>query len=37
MTLVNVSQTEERTVVVQTGAYGEHTATDVTAGDRRGK
>ncbi len=34
VTLVNVSQTEERTVVVQTGAYGEHTATTVTAGGR---
>lgn len=34
VTLVNVSQTEERTVIVQTGAYGEHTATTVTAGGR---
>jgi hypothetical protein len=34
VTLVNVSQTEERSVVVQTGAYGEHTATEVTAGGR---
>ena len=35
VTLVNLSQTEERTVVIQTGTYGEHSATDVTAGDRR--
>jgi hypothetical protein len=37
VTLVNVSQTEERTLVVQTGAYGEHTATEVTAGGRTWK
>jgi hypothetical protein len=35
VTLVNLSQTEERTVVIQTGSYGEHIATEVTAGDRR--
>lgn len=29
VTLVNLSQTEDREVVVQTGAYGEHTATEV--------
>ncbi|MFN3324375.1 MAG: hypothetical protein ACK5AZ_12835 [Bryobacteraceae bacterium] len=34
VTLVNVSQTEERDVVVQTGAYAEHTATTVAIGDR---
>ena len=34
VTLVNVSQTGERTVIVQTGAYGEHTATTVTSGGR---
>jgi hypothetical protein len=34
VTLVNVNQTEERTLVVQTGGYGEHTATGVTAGGR---
>jgi hypothetical protein len=33
VTLVNVNQTEERTTVVQAGAYGEHTVTEVqTAG-----
>ena len=37
VTLVNVNQTQERTVVVQTGAYGEHTATEVTAGGRTWK
>jgi hypothetical protein len=37
VTLVNVSQTEERTLIVQTGAYGEHTATEVTAGGRTWK
>ena len=35
VTLVNLSQTEERTLIVQTGAYAEHTATDVTIGARR--
>jgi hypothetical protein len=35
VTLINLSQTDERTVTVQTGMYGEHTATDVTAGDQR--
>lgn len=34
VTLVNLSQTQERDVIVQTGAYAEHTATEVTAGDR---
>ena len=34
VTLVNVNQTQERTVVVQTGAYGEHTATTVVAGGK---
>ena len=29
LTLVNVSQTEERTVIVQTGAYAEHVSTRV--------
>ena len=37
VTLVNVNQTEERTVVVQTGAYGEHTATEITAGNQTWK
>lgn len=37
VTLVNVNQTEERTVVVQTGAYGEHGATEVTASGRTWK
>jgi len=31
VTLVNLSQTQERSVTVQTGAYGEHTADEVTA------
>lgn len=35
VTLVNLSQTADRTVVVQTGAYAEHTATEVTIGDRK--
>jgi hypothetical protein len=35
VTLVNLSQTEERSLVVQTGAYGEHTATEVGMGDQR--
>lgn len=34
VTLVNLSQTAERTLIVQTGAYAEHTALEVTAGDR---
>jgi hypothetical protein len=37
VTLVNLSQTEERTLIVQTGAYGEHTATDITAGAQHWK
>jgi hypothetical protein len=37
VTLVNVSQTEERTLLVQTGAYGEHTVTEVTAGGKTWK
>jgi hypothetical protein len=32
LTLVNGNQLHERTVTVQMGAYGEHTATEVTAG-----
>jgi hypothetical protein len=32
--LVNLNQIEERTVVVQTGAYGEHTVTQVASGGR---
>jgi hypothetical protein len=32
VTLVNLSQTAERTLVVQAGAYGEHTVTEVKAG-----
>ena len=35
VTLINLNQTEERTLVVQTGAYAEHTATDVTIGGQR--
>jgi hypothetical protein len=35
VTLVNLSQTEERTLIVQTGSYGEHTATTVNIGDHR--
>jgi hypothetical protein len=35
VTLVNLSQTRERTVVVQAGMYGEHTVTEVTVGERR--
>jgi hypothetical protein len=34
VTLVNLSQTQERTLAVQTGAYAEHTAVDVIAGDK---
>jgi hypothetical protein len=37
VTLVNVNQTEERTMVVQAGAYGEHTATEVQAAGRTWK
>ncbi len=33
VTLVNLSQTEPRSLVVQTGAYGEHTCERVTAGN----
>ena len=33
--MVNISQTEARTVVVQTGAYGEHECIEVRLGDRR--
>jgi hypothetical protein len=32
VTLVNLSQTTERTLVVQAGAYGEHTVTEVAVG-----
>jgi hypothetical protein len=35
VTLINLSQTQERDVLIQTGMYGEHTATDVAIGDRR--
>lgn len=35
VTLVNLSQTRERTVVVQAGMYGEHRVTEVTVGERR--
>jgi hypothetical protein len=35
VTLVNLSQTEERTLIVQAGTYAEHTATDVSIGERR--
>jgi hypothetical protein len=35
VTLVNLSQTEDREVVVQAGAYGEHTVTEVTLGSQR--
>ncbi len=34
VTLVNLSQTQSRTVIVQGGAYGEHRLESVTAGDR---
>lgn len=34
LTLVNASPLHERTVAVQMGAYGEHTATEVTVGGR---
>jgi hypothetical protein len=34
LTLVNANPLHERTVTVQMGAYGEHTATEVTAGGR---
>lgn len=35
VTLVNLSLTAERTLIVQTGAYAEHTVTEVTIGDKR--
>jgi hypothetical protein len=35
LTLVNISQLEARTVVVQAGGYGEHTVTTVTAGETK--
>ncbi|MEX2285733.1 MAG: hypothetical protein WD648_01510 [Planctomycetaceae bacterium] len=35
MTLVNVSQTEPRTVIVQTGGYAEHQCESVTDGSKR--
>lgn len=35
VTLVNLSQTAERSVIVQTGAYSEHTAIDVAVGDQK--
>jgi hypothetical protein len=35
LTLVNGNQLHERTVTVQMGAYGEHTATEVAVGGRR--
>jgi hypothetical protein len=35
VTLVNMNQTQERTLIVQTGAYAEHTATGISIGDRR--
>jgi hypothetical protein len=35
VTLVNLNQTDERSVVVQAGAYGEHTVTEVSAGEKR--
>lgn len=35
VTLVNLSQTQERSVTVQAGAYGEHTITEVSTGERR--
>ena len=34
LTLVNANPLHERTVTVQMGAYGEHTATEVTVGGR---
>jgi hypothetical protein len=35
VTLVNLNQTEDRTLIVQTGAYAEHTATEVSIGGQR--
>jgi hypothetical protein len=35
VTLVNLSQTQEREIIVQAGAYGEHTVTEVAIGDQR--
>jgi hypothetical protein len=35
VTLINVSQTAEHEVTIQSGAYAEHAFTDVTIGDRR--
>jgi hypothetical protein len=35
VTLVNLSQTGDRDVIVQTGMYGEHTATEVSIAARR--
>ncbi|MBK9167620.1 MAG: hypothetical protein IPM24_09175 [Bryobacterales bacterium] len=34
VTLINLNPLEDRDVIVQTGAYAEHTATSVTIGDR---
>lgn len=34
VTLVNLSQTQDRVVVVQTGAYGEHSAEEVSVGGK---
>lgn len=34
LSLVNLNQIESRTVVLQTGAYGEHQCKSVKAGDR---
>ena len=35
LTLVNISQSEARTMIVQTGAYGEHQCVNVSVGDRQ--
>jgi hypothetical protein len=35
VTLINLSQTQERSLIVQTGAYAEHTATTVSVDGRR--
>ena len=35
LTLVNISQSEARTMIVQTGAYGEHQCVNVSIGDRQ--
>jgi hypothetical protein len=37
VTLVNLSKTQARTVIVQGGAYGEHQLESVTAGDKTAK